>query len=179
MASFPVFGYSLYTRKCICMYIKFMFIYICTHLALGEITTRYKSLLLLCVAVVRGQFVGVASCAQQGSYMWRHKFKLIGNQFQMKRCEALSDTRVVQIYLNCSEVWFNPSNLCRQGHWRASLKTPCKCFAQQTWCPSSPRPFQSWDTMGCAQTPLPANVALGMQCCSVHLCKVVESWNGW
>ena len=61
--------------------------------------------------------------------MWRDKFKLIGNQFKRKQHKALSDTQVVQIYLNCSEVWFNPSNLCRQGHWRTSLKIPCTYMA--------------------------------------------------
>lgn len=138
-----IWVYFIYTQMHLYVHKIYVYLYIYAHLTLGEITTRYKSLLLLWMAVVRGQFVGVASCAQQGSCVWRHKFKLIGNQFQMKRCEALSDTRVVQIYLNCCEVWFNPSNLCRQGHWRTSLKIPCKCFAQQTRWSSSPRPFQS------------------------------------
>lgn len=81
-----IFSMNLHAFVCT----KKMFIY--THLTLGEIVVRYKSLLLLCMAVVRGQFVGVASCAQQGCYLWRHKFKLIGNQFQMKLCEALTVT---------------------------------------------------------------------------------------
>lgn len=90
VASFPVFGFILYTPKCICIYIKCISIY--TRLIPGEITTRCKLLLLLYMAVVRGQFVGVASCAQQGSYVWRYKFKLIGSQFQMKLAEALTVT---------------------------------------------------------------------------------------
>lgn len=109
-ASFPVFGYILYIQMYIWiykimynnvyfiyipmhLYMKFMFIYIHTHtLHWVKLQPGLNHFYFCAWQWFRGQFVGGASCAQQGSYLWGHKFELRGNQFHMKLCQALTVT---------------------------------------------------------------------------------------
>lgn len=117
-----------YANKCIYIYLRFIFVYIGN---LQCIKSRPGvNHLFICMVVARGQVMGGTFLCMGAPARRETRLSWWESNLRWNRVRHVwSDTELVQIYINFSEVWSYPSSLCRQGQWRTSLKTVCACVA--------------------------------------------------